>query len=65
MIRFKSAMKQWYEVLFQNYAKRYDDEVFVKGTPGKVDIFGAKLGSFSRNDNLTAADFEMLVAAEK
>jgi 2-polyprenyl-3-methyl-5-hydroxy-6-metoxy-1,4-benzoquinol methylase len=31
----------------------------------KVDIFGAKLGAFSRNDKLTSEDFEMLVIAEK
>ncbi len=31
----------------------------------KIDIFGAKLGEFSRNDKLTTEDFEMLVAAEK
>lgn len=30
-----------------------------------VDIFGAKLGAFSRNDTLTTEDFEMLVIAEK
>ena len=30
-----------------------------------IDIFGAKLGAFSRNDNLTTEDFEMLVIAEK
>jgi 2-polyprenyl-3-methyl-5-hydroxy-6-metoxy-1,4-benzoquinol methylase len=30
-----------------------------------VDILGAKLGSFSRNDKLTTEDFEMLVIAEK
>ena len=30
-----------------------------------VDIFGAKLGAFSRNDVLTTDDFEMLVIAEK
>jgi len=28
-----------------------------------VDIFGAKLGAFSRNDTLTTEDFEMLVVA--
>ena len=28
-----------------------------------VDIFGAKLGAFSRNDRLTTEDFEMLVVA--
>ncbi len=31
----------------------------------KIDVFGAKLGAFSRNDKLTAEDFEMLVIAEK
>lgn len=31
----------------------------------KSDIFGAKLGAFSRNDKLTTEDFEMLVTGEK
>jgi hypothetical protein len=31
----------------------------------KIDIYGAKLGAFSRNDKLTKEDFEMLVIAEK
>jgi len=31
----------------------------------KIEIFGAKLGAFSRNDTLTTEDFEMLVIAEK
>ncbi|MFH1067251.1 MAG: methyltransferase domain-containing protein [bacterium] len=31
----------------------------------KVDIFGAKLGAFSRKDKLTPEDFEMLVVAIK
>lgn len=30
-----------------------------------IDIFGAKLGAFNRNDVLTTEDFEMLVIAEK
>lgn len=30
-----------------------------------IDIYGAKLGAFSRNDKLSAEDFEMLVVAEK
>jgi 2-polyprenyl-3-methyl-5-hydroxy-6-metoxy-1,4-benzoquinol methylase len=29
----------------------------------KIDIFGAKLGAFSREDKLTTGDFEMLVVA--
>jgi SAM-dependent methyltransferase len=30
-----------------------------------INIFGAKLGAYSRNDKLTTNDFEMLVVAEK
>ncbi|SMO39612.1 class I SAM-dependent methyltransferase [Gracilimonas mengyeensis] len=30
-----------------------------------IDIYGAELGAFSRNDRLTPEDFEMLVIAEK
>jgi len=30
-----------------------------------INIYGAKLGAFSRNDKLTTEDFEMLVIAEK
>ena len=31
----------------------------------KIEIFGAKLGAFSREDSLTAENFEMLVIAER
>ena len=31
----------------------------------KIEIFGAKLGAFSRADELTTGDYEMLVIAEK
>jgi hypothetical protein len=31
----------------------------------KVEIYGCKLGAFSRNDALTTEDYEMLVLAEK
>ena len=30
-----------------------------------INIFGAKLGAFSRDDRLTTEDFEMLVVADK
>ncbi len=30
-----------------------------------IEIFGAKLGAYSRNDKLTTEDFEMLVVAQK
>ncbi len=31
-------MKQWYEELFENYANKYDDEEFTKGTLGECDF---------------------------
>jgi len=31
-------MKQWYEELFENYAKTYDNEEFTKGTIGECDF---------------------------
>jgi hypothetical protein len=31
----------------------------------KIDIYGAKLGAFSRDEKLTKDDFEILVIAEK
>jgi 2-polyprenyl-3-methyl-5-hydroxy-6-metoxy-1,4-benzoquinol methylase len=31
-------MKQWYEALFENYAKRYDQESFTQGTIGECDF---------------------------
>jgi len=30
-----------------------------------IDVYGAKLGAFSRSDELTIEDFEMLVVAVK
>ena len=32
------AMKQWYESLFENYGKKYDDECFTQGTAGECDF---------------------------
>jgi 2-polyprenyl-3-methyl-5-hydroxy-6-metoxy-1,4-benzoquinol methylase len=31
-------MKQWYESLFENYAKKYDQECYVQGTIGECDF---------------------------
>jgi 2-polyprenyl-3-methyl-5-hydroxy-6-metoxy-1,4-benzoquinol methylase len=31
-------MTQWYELLFENYAKKYDDESFTQGTIGECDF---------------------------
>jgi len=30
--------KQWYETLFENYGKNYDNECFVQGTIGECDF---------------------------
>jgi hypothetical protein len=40
-------MKQWYETLFENYATRYDDEPFTRGTVGECDFLEKDL-SLSR-----------------
>ena len=37
-------MKQWYETLFENYAKSYDSECYVQGTVGEVDFIEKELG---------------------
>ena len=31
-------MVKWYEELFDNYAKTYETEEFVKGTIGEIDF---------------------------
>jgi 2-polyprenyl-3-methyl-5-hydroxy-6-metoxy-1,4-benzoquinol methylase len=31
-------VKQWYEQLFENYARKYDKEPFVQGTAGECDF---------------------------
>jgi SAM-dependent methyltransferase len=37
--------KQWYESLFENYAKTYDKECFVQGTIGECDFLEKEFGS--------------------
>ncbi len=32
------SKKQWYETLFDNYGKKYDEEIFTKGTIGECDF---------------------------
>jgi 2-polyprenyl-3-methyl-5-hydroxy-6-metoxy-1,4-benzoquinol methylase len=36
-------MKQWYELLFENYAQKYDKEIFVQGTIGECDFIEKEL----------------------
>jgi hypothetical protein len=38
-------MKQWYEELFENYGRKYDEETFVQGNLGERD-FIEKAGRF-------------------
>ena len=35
--------KQWYEILFENYAEKYDKENFVQGTIGECDFIEKEL----------------------
>lgn len=37
-------MKQWYELLFENYARKYDEENFTQGTPGECDFIEKEIG---------------------
>ena len=37
-------MKQWYEALFENYARKYDKEVYVQGTLGECDFIEQEIG---------------------
>ncbi|MBN2483159.1 MAG: class I SAM-dependent methyltransferase [Candidatus Omnitrophica bacterium] len=46
-------MKQWYELLFENYAQKYDKECFVQGTVGECDFIEQEIG---RNKSLKIID---------
>ena len=37
-------MKQWYEELFENYGKKYDNEIFAQGTIGECDFIEKEIG---------------------
>lgn len=37
-------MKQWYEQLFDNYSRKYDEESFVQGTKGECDFIEEEIG---------------------
>ncbi len=43
--------KQWYEKLFENYAEKYDKEVFTKGTKGECDFIEKEVG-FNKKLNI-------------
>lgn len=38
------SRKQWYEVLFENYGEKYDQESFTQGTAGECDFIERELG---------------------
>jgi len=38
------TMKQWYELLFEDYGRKYDNESFVQGTMGECDFLEKELG---------------------
>jgi 2-polyprenyl-3-methyl-5-hydroxy-6-metoxy-1,4-benzoquinol methylase len=44
-------MKQWYETLFENYAKSYDLENYIQGTVGEVDFIEQEL-CFDKSKNI-------------
>ncbi len=41
-------MKQWYEALFENYGRRYDEETFTQGTSGEVDFIEKEM-NYNKN----------------
>jgi len=46
-------LKQWYEQLFENYSKKYDEESFTQGTKGECDFIEEE---FSGNKSIQILD---------
>lgn len=44
-------MKQWYEILFENYARTYDREMFTQGTLQEIDFIENEIG-FDKKKNI-------------
>ena len=44
-------MKQWYEALFENYGKKYDNECFAQGTIGECDFIEKEIVILDRSSN--------------
>jgi 2-polyprenyl-3-methyl-5-hydroxy-6-metoxy-1,4-benzoquinol methylase len=40
--------KQWYEILFENYGRKYDNECFTQGTNGECDFIEKEI-NFNKN----------------
>ncbi len=45
-------MRQWYELLFENYGKSYDAEPYTQGTTGECDFIEAEIGGDKSTDIL-------------
>ncbi len=45
--------KQWYEILFENYGQKYDNEIFTQGTVGECDFIEKE---FKSNKSLKILD---------
>jgi len=45
--------KQWYETLFENYGKKYDNEIFTQGTIGECDFIEKEI---NHNKNIKILD---------
>ena len=39
--------KQWYESLFENYGRKYDNEPYTHGTIGECDFIEKEIGRAS------------------
>ncbi|WP_028306876.1 hypothetical protein [Desulfitibacter alkalitolerans] len=46
-------MKKWYEALFENYGKNYDNENFTQGTIGECDFIEKEL-NYNKSISLQA-----------
>ena len=44
-------MKQWYEELFENYARKYDNESFTQGTIGECDFIEKEM-NYEKNTRI-------------
>ncbi|NUM69004.1 class I SAM-dependent methyltransferase [candidate division KSB1 bacterium] len=44
-------MQQWYEELFENYARKYDSESFTQGTRGECDFIESEI-AFDRSQRI-------------
>ena len=42
------SKRQWYEILFENYGEKYDQESFTQGTQGECDFIEKEL-NFDKN----------------